>query len=101
MFARVTKAVPAIAAAALIAAAITVIPGTSDEVEASPPVRVTKSDRLDIRPVGPSCSKQAWPYYEANCIKDSRQAMSQAKAARVVTADRVSVDISAAKRLSK
>jgi hypothetical protein len=97
MFARVTKAVPAVFAAALIAAAITVIPGTSDEVEASPPVRVVKGDRLDIRPVGPACSQQAWPYYEASCVKGQ----PQAKAARVVTADRVSIDISAAKRIAK
>ena len=95
MFARVSKAVPAVAAAALIAAAITVLPGTSDEADASPPVRVTKSDRLDIRPIGPACSQQAWPYYEASCVK------AQNKASRVVTADRVTIDISAAKRISK
>jgi hypothetical protein len=48
-----------------------------------------KGDRLDIRPLGTQCSEQAWPYFEANCLRDRRAVMGQAKSPRIVTADRV------------
>ena len=83
------RTVSVLAAAALIAGALTVIPGTIEQVEASAPLNSGKGDRLDVRTVGPSCSQQAWPYYEAGCLKDRRQAMGQAKATRIVTADRL------------
>ena len=83
------RAVSVVFAAGLIAGALTVIPGTSEKVEASAPLNSGKSDRLDVRAIGPSCSQQAWPYYEAGCLKDRRQGMGQAKATRIVTADRL------------
>jgi hypothetical protein len=89
MFTRLYQAVPAVALAALIAGAITILPGASDEVEASPPVAVAKSDRPEFRPVAPACSEQAWPYYEAGCLKDRRAQDGEAKATRIVTADRI------------
>jgi hypothetical protein len=89
MLTRLYKAVPAVALAALIAGAFTILPGASDEVEASPPVAVAKSDRLDFRPIGPNCSQQAWPYYEAGCLKNRRAQGGEAKATRIVTADRI------------
>ena len=64
-----TKALSAIAIAAFIAAALTVLPGFAPQVEASVPVVMTKSDRLDIRPIGKDCSKQAWPHFEASCLR--------------------------------
>ena len=89
MLKAIPKTISAIAAAALVAGAITILPGASDQVSASAPLNSGKGDRLDIRMVGPKCSEQAWPYYEAKCPKDSRQPMGQAKNVRVVTTDRV------------
>jgi hypothetical protein len=69
--------------------AYTVRPGTSDRVVASAPLNSGKGDRLDIRPLGTLCSEQAWPYFEAGCVRDRRMALGQAKAARIVAADRI------------
>ena len=63
------KALSAIAIAAFIAAALTVLPGFAPQVEASVPVTMTKADRLDIRLIGKDCSKQAWPNFEASCLR--------------------------------
>ena len=63
------KALSAIAIAAFIAAALTVLPGFAPEVEASVPQALAKADRLDIRPVGRDCSQQAWPNFEASCLR--------------------------------
>ena len=63
------KALSAIAIAAFIAAALTVLPGFAPQVEASVPVVLTKGDRLDIRPIGKDCSQQAWPRFEASCLR--------------------------------
>ena len=69
------------------------VPAPAKRSPSPSPLTSGKGDRLDIRAVGPDCSKQAWPYYEASCVKDRREAMSQAKPARIVTADRVSVTV--------
>jgi hypothetical protein len=81
------KAFSAIAVAALIAAALTVLPGFAPKVEASVPQALAKGDRLDIHRVGKDCSKQAWPNFEASCLRvaGSRTAIREA---RLVTADR-------------
>ena len=63
------KALSAIAIVAFIAAALTVLPGFAPQVEASVPVALTKGDRLDIRPIGKDCSQQAWPRFEASCLR--------------------------------
>jgi hypothetical protein len=65
------------------------MPGSSDKVAASAPLNSGKADRLDMRPLGTRCSEQAWPYFEARCMRDRRIALGQARAARIVTADRV------------
>jgi hypothetical protein len=93
MLKNATRAISALVAAAAIAGAMTVLHGAYDKVSANSPLNSGKGDRLDIRAVGPECSEQAWPYYEASCVKDRRHAMSQAKAARMITADRVSVTL--------
>ena len=59
------KALCAIAVAAFIAAAMTVLPGFAPQVEASTPHVLAKGDRLDVRPVGRDCSQQAWPRFSA------------------------------------
>ena len=81
------KAISAIAFAALIATALTILPGFAPTVEASVPQALAKGDRLDIRTVGKDCSQQAWPNFEASCL---RAAGSKAliREARLVTADR-------------
>ena len=81
------KALSAIAIAAFIAAGLTVLPGFAPEVEASVPHALAKADRLDVRPVGRDCSQQAWPNFEASCLR-SASTKSVVREARLVTADR-------------
>ena len=78
------KAFSAVAIAAFIAAALTVLPGFAPQVSASTPVALAKADRLDTRPVGRDCSQQAWPNFEASCL---RKAGSKAvvREARIVS----------------
>jgi hypothetical protein len=49
---------------------------------------LAKADRLDIHPVGRDCSQQAWPNFEASCL---RKAGTKAaiREARLVTANRI------------
>ena len=82
------KAFSAIAAAGFIAAALTVLPGFAPQVEASVPQALAKGDRLDIRTVGKDCSQQAWPNFEASCLR-SAGSKSTVKEARLVTANRM------------
>ena len=81
------KALSAIAVAAVVAAALTVLPGFAPQVEASTPQALAKSDRLDIKVASRGCSEQAWPNFETSCL---RQAVTKTtvKQARLVTADR-------------
>jgi hypothetical protein len=81
------KAFSAVALAALIAAALTVLPGFAPQVEASVPVALAKGDRLDIKQVGRDCSQQAWPNFEASCLRAAGKKIV-IREARLVTADR-------------
>ena len=81
------KALSAIAVAAFIAAALTVLPGFAPQVEASVPQALAKGDRLDVHPVGKDCSQQAWPNFEASCLR-TIGSKSTVREARLVTADR-------------
>ena len=82
------KALSAIAIAAFIAAALTILPGFAPQVEASVPVALAKGDRLDIRPVGRDCSQQAWPNFEASCLRTAGSKTLSIQEARLVTAER-------------
>jgi hypothetical protein len=82
------KALSAIAIAALCAAALTVLPGFAPQVEASVPVALAKADRLDVRPVGRDCSQQAWPNFEASCLRTAGTKAAVVREARLVTAER-------------
>lgn len=82
------KAISAIAAAAFGAAVMLALPGFSPQVEAAAPPPVVKSDRLDIRPAAPTCSEQAWPYYDASCLRSARPGAAP-RTFRVVTTDRI------------
>jgi hypothetical protein len=81
------KALSAITVAAFIAAALTVLPGFAPKVEASVPQALAKADRLDIRVVGKDCSQQAWPNFEASCLRATGSKML-IREARLVSADR-------------
>ena len=63
------KTLSAVAIAAFVAAALTVLPGFAPQVEASVPQALAKADRLDIHAVGRDCSEQAWPNFEASCLR--------------------------------
>ena len=81
------KALSAVAVAAFVAAALTVLPGFAPQVEASVPVALAKGDRLDIKQVGRDCSEKAWPNFEASCLR-AAGTKSMIRQARLVTADR-------------
>jgi hypothetical protein len=84
---RVFGPISAVVAAALIAAAITVLPAASEKVVAGSPPIGAEGFR-DTHSFGTVCSEQAWPYIAASCLNDPRAATGKAKAARVVTSDR-------------
>jgi hypothetical protein len=84
----IDKVIPAVAAAALGAAATLALPGFSPDADASTPAKVVKSD-LDFRPTGPDCSPLAWPYYETHCLRDRSRFAGQARPVRVITTDRI------------
>jgi hypothetical protein len=80
------KAISAIAVAAFISAALTVLPGFAPQVEASVPQALAKGDRLAVG-VGPDCSQQAWPNFEASCLRGDRT-KTMVREVRLITADR-------------
>jgi hypothetical protein len=81
------KALSAVAIAGVVAAALTVLPGFAPQVEASVPAPLAKGDRLDIHQVGRNCSQQAWPNFEASCLRSAGSKIL-IREARLVTADR-------------
>ena len=81
------KTLSAVAVAAFIAAALTVLPGFAPQVEASTPPALAKADRLDVHPVGRDCSEQAWPNFEASCLR-TVGTRTEVRQVRLVTTDR-------------
>ena len=81
------KAISAVAIAAFVAAALTILPGFAPQVEASVPQVLAKGDRLDIHPIGRNCSQQAWPNFEASCLRVAGK-KTMIREVRLVTADR-------------
>jgi hypothetical protein len=82
------KALSVIAVAGLVAATLTILPGFAPEVAASVPQPLAKGDRLDIRPIGRECSQQAWPNFEASCLRTAGT-KTTIREARTVSVDRV------------
>lgn len=81
------KALSAVAIAAFMALAITVLPGFAPQVEASTTTApLAKADRLDVNAAGVNCSQKAWPNFEASCLKRADRGAVQE--ARLVTAIR-------------
>jgi len=81
------KALSAIAVAAFVAAALTVLPGFAPKVEASTPQALAKGDRLDVHAIGRNCSENAWPNFEASCLR-TVGTKTVVRQARLVTAER-------------
>jgi hypothetical protein len=79
------KTVYAIVAAAIIAACLVFAPSLSPQVEAGAPSATGKADRADARPIAGDCSERPWPYMEANCLRDTRNPMGQAREVRFVS----------------
>ena len=65
------KTVYAVAVAAIAAACFVALPSLSFQVEASALAPGVKGDRADVRPLGRDCSQNAWPYFEAACLRDA------------------------------
>lgn len=81
------KTACAIAVAAIVAAGFVAFPSLSLEVQARVANASAKTDRADLRPLGSACSQQAWPYYEAACLRDSRDPLAAVRAVRMVSTD--------------
>ena len=81
------KTLSAIAVAACVAAALTILPGFAPQVEASVPRPLAKADRLDIRTVSQDCAQQNWPNFDASCLRTAGT-RTTVRTARLVTADR-------------
>ena len=83
------KTLSAVAVAAVAAAALALLPGFAPQVEASVPQALAKGDRLDVHPIGRDCSQQAWPNFEASCLRRAgSNGKGQIREARLVTAER-------------
>jgi hypothetical protein len=83
------RTVSAIGAAAIVAAVFVAAPSLSPQVEARGSVPGVKADRADMRPLATNCSQNAWPYFEASCLRDTRNPFGQARDVRLVSADRL------------
>jgi hypothetical protein len=83
------KVLSAIAAAALGAAVVMVLPGFSPSVEAGTTAPAVQADRLDSPAPGRACTQQAWPYYAPDCLRDRTQASGEARVVRLVSTDRL------------
>ena len=69
------RTVSAVVAAGAVAAVITILPGTSELVSASAP--------LGSAPKA-ECTAQAWPHYDAACIRDTRNTDGLARTVRII-----------------
>jgi hypothetical protein len=82
------KIVYAVAAAAIIAGCLVLSPSLSPQVAAGTPAAGGKSDRADLRPLAMECSQRAWPYYEASCLRDTRNRLTPPKEVRFVSMEK-------------
>ena len=72
----------------MFAASFFVALSLSAEVEARGSVPDEKADRADARPLACAFSGNAWPYFEAACLRDARNPFGQARDVRLVSFDR-------------
>ena len=59
-----------------------------DGADARAPRMGVKGDRLDLRPLGSSCSQRGWPYYESECLRDRLKPGGQPDGVRRIGANR-------------
>jgi hypothetical protein len=85
------KTIYAIAAAAVIAAGFVSFPSLSPPVEARSVVQGAKADRADTRPLANACSQRGWPYFEAACLRDTRNPYAEARPVRFASPDYLTV----------
>ena len=85
------KAIYAVIAAAIVAGSFVATLSVSEQVEARGSTPGAKADRADIRPLGAKCSQNAWPYFEAACLRDTRNPFGETRPARIVSTDRLPV----------
>lgn len=78
------KTISAVAAAALIAGAFTLLQGS--DVNASAPAASAKTDRADLQQ---NCDQQGWPHYQVSCLRDDSRNASRVLTLRVVSTDRI------------
>ncbi len=81
------KAIYAVFASAMFAGSFFVALSLSAEVEARGSAPGAKADRADARPLAGECSAKAWPYFEASCLRDTRNPFGRAQDARLVSFD--------------
>lgn len=81
----ILRALSALAIAAFMAFAITVLPGFAPSVAAGVPVAMAKADKLPV--VGGTCAEQSWPNVSASCLRRA-DAKPVASNVRLVTANR-------------
>jgi hypothetical protein len=76
------KTLSAVAAAAIVAAGLTLLPAFTPQVEASVPQVLVKGDRLDIHR---GCAQQSWPNFDASCLRtaDSTGSVQQVRVVSV------------------
>jgi hypothetical protein len=79
------KAIYAVIAAAILAASFFTALSISAEVEARGSVPGSKSDRADARLLGGACSQHPWPYFEAGCLRDTRNPFGESGEVRLVS----------------
>ena len=72
---------------ALIVEATSIAPGFTGMIDPIGPQPFLKSDKLQVRPSGQTCSQAAWPYYETNCVRGGTQPSGQPRETRVVVID--------------
>jgi hypothetical protein len=85
---KLVRPASAVALAAAIAGAITILPSFSDRVDASAATTVAMA-AAPVPVVTGKCAEQHWPYMDTDCVRDNRKAEGQAKpVSRVVNIDR-------------
>jgi hypothetical protein len=81
------KAIYAVFASAFVAGSFVAALSISAEVEARGSRPGDKGDRMDARALAVACSPHAWPYFEANCLRDPRNPFGRAQGVRLVSLD--------------
>jgi hypothetical protein len=80
------KSLTALAVFALLGASVIALPAFAPNAETGAAVALAKADRLEVRSLAQSCSKQVWPDFATACLRDAHSVAIVE--ARLVTARR-------------